>query len=174
MAKNRLTELNEILFNQLHSLIEKGDKEIEKSRAVAGLAKEIVNSHKLVLDASKFAVNHGFIISNTGQQSTILDQFGIYKNHSSLAESTKPIIKEPEQSNTFGYKNTWVPSQKVKYILASGGLGLLAIRNNIEMLDSTWSMSDIELEILLEEMIDNGEVKKEIKKDRSFYSLAFL
>lgn len=174
MSKNNLTELNTILFTQLNALVKNGDKEIEKSRAVAGLAKEIVNSHKLVLDASRFAVQNGFMVSNTGKQPTVLDQFGIYKEPFDADSFAKNTLKESETMNTHGYKNTWLPSQKVKYILASGGLGLLGIKANIEVIDSTWSKTDTELESLLDEMIDNGEVKKELKKDRPFYSLAFL
>lgn len=55
--KNKLTDLNNHLFAQLERLneedieAEKLQSEIERSKAVAAIAREIINNGKLVLDA---------------------------------------------------------------------------------------------------------------------------
>lgn len=55
--KTKLTDLNEHLFGQLERLNDttiKGDSlvaEIERSRAITGISKEIISTHRLVLDA---------------------------------------------------------------------------------------------------------------------------
>ena len=59
MAKNKLMDLNDALFAQLERLGDEdmsGDammQEIERSKAVASIAKEIVNTGKLALDAQR-------------------------------------------------------------------------------------------------------------------------
>jgi len=59
--KNKLIDLNNHLFAQLERLNDedvKGDKlqeEIGRSKAVSGIAKDIVSNAKLVLDARKAA-----------------------------------------------------------------------------------------------------------------------
>ena len=59
--KNKLTDLNNHLFAQLERLNDediKGEdlqQEIERSKAVSGIAKDIVGGAKLVLEAKKAA-----------------------------------------------------------------------------------------------------------------------
>ena len=59
--KNKLTDLNDHLFAQLERLSDedlKGEElqtEIERSKAVSSVAKDIVSNAKLVLDAQKTA-----------------------------------------------------------------------------------------------------------------------
>jgi len=59
MAKNKLSDLNDHLFaamERLNSEDVNGDalkEEIERSRAMAGVAREIVNAGKLALDAQR-------------------------------------------------------------------------------------------------------------------------
>lgn len=56
-TKNKLTDLNDHLFEQLERLNDndlKGDKlvaEIDRSKAMAGIASQIIGNAKLVLDA---------------------------------------------------------------------------------------------------------------------------
>ena len=56
-TKNKLTDLNDHLFMQLERLNDeslKGDKlvaEIDRSKAMAGIASQIIGNAKLVLDA---------------------------------------------------------------------------------------------------------------------------
>lgn len=64
--KNKLIDLNNHLFAQLERLSEEelsGDKlqeEIERSRAVAGIASKIVDNARLAISAHK-AINDGLI-----------------------------------------------------------------------------------------------------------------
>lgn len=63
--KNKLSDLNNHLFAQLERLNDeslKGDdleREIERSRAVTGVSKEIVANARLVLDADKHKREYG-------------------------------------------------------------------------------------------------------------------
>ncbi|AOY88614.1 hypothetical protein BKP64_10790 [Marinobacter salinus] len=57
--KNKLTDLNDHLFMQLERLNDeslKGEElqeEIERSKAITGVSKEVVSNARLVLDAEK-------------------------------------------------------------------------------------------------------------------------
>lgn len=61
MAKNKLTDLNNHLFQQLERLNdetlskEEIKLEIQKAKAISGIAKEIIENAKVTLEASKFA-----------------------------------------------------------------------------------------------------------------------
>lgn len=60
MASNNLSDLNDMLFNQLVRLDkddisdEKLNKEIDRSKAMNGIAHTIVDNARVVLDAEKF------------------------------------------------------------------------------------------------------------------------
>ena len=62
--KNTLGDLNNYLFMQLERLNDediKGDKlteEIERSKAIASIAKEIILNAKIVLDAQKYSTEY--------------------------------------------------------------------------------------------------------------------
>ena len=62
--KNTLGDLNNHLFMQLERLNDediKGDKlteEIERSKAIASIAKEIILNAKIVLDAQKYSTEY--------------------------------------------------------------------------------------------------------------------
>ena len=62
--KNKLVDLNNYLFAQIERLSDesvKGAKlteEIERSKAVSSIAKNIIDNGKLVLDAKRFSVEH--------------------------------------------------------------------------------------------------------------------
>lgn len=64
--KNKLTDLNDHLFAQLErlgdeALTEEGlTKEVERSKAISAVAKDIVGNAKLVLDVEKFKVDNNF------------------------------------------------------------------------------------------------------------------
>lgn len=64
MAKNRLTDLNDHLFTQLERLNDeelKGENlaaEIERTRAITAVSKEIVANGRLVMEASKLAADN--------------------------------------------------------------------------------------------------------------------
>ena len=61
--KNKLTDLNDYLFLQLERLDDedcKGEalaEEMERAKAVTGVAREIISNGKLVLDAHKAAAD---------------------------------------------------------------------------------------------------------------------
>lgn len=63
MAKNKLSDLNNHLFAQLERLgdeeISKEDlkKEIERSKAISMVARDIVSNANLTLEATKFKIN---------------------------------------------------------------------------------------------------------------------
>ncbi len=63
--KNKLTDLNNHLFAQLERLGDenlKGEKlqeEIDRSKAVTGVSKEVVSNARLVLDAEKHKAEYG-------------------------------------------------------------------------------------------------------------------
>lgn len=63
--KNKLTDLNNHLFAQLERLNDEGLKgeelqeEIERSKAVTGVSKEVVSNARLVLDAEKHKREYG-------------------------------------------------------------------------------------------------------------------
>lgn len=63
--KNKLTDLNDILFEQLERLNdeeltpEKLEAEIERSRALTGVADKIIDNATLQLEAANFMVAHG-------------------------------------------------------------------------------------------------------------------
>lgn len=63
--KNKLIDLNNHLFAQLERLNDeslKGDdlqEEIERSKAVTGVSKEVVSNARLVLDAEKHKREYG-------------------------------------------------------------------------------------------------------------------
>ncbi|HET8799662.1 MAG TPA: hypothetical protein VFN01_00625 [Marinobacter sp.] len=63
--KNKLTDLNNHLFAQLERLNDEGlsgealQEEIERSKAVTGVSKEVVSNARLVLDAEKHKREYG-------------------------------------------------------------------------------------------------------------------
>lgn len=63
--KNKLSDLNDHLFAQLERLNDedlKGEKleeEIERSKAITGVSKEVVANARLVLDAQKHKAEFG-------------------------------------------------------------------------------------------------------------------
>tara|TARA_R110002020_G_scaffold318905_10_gene534574 strand:- start:4897 stop:5145 length:249 start_codon:yes stop_codon:yes gene_type:complete len=63
MAKNKLSDLNDHLFAQLERLndetikYEEMEMEIKKAKAVAGIAKEIVNTSKIALQACQMVAD---------------------------------------------------------------------------------------------------------------------
>lgn len=63
--KNKLTDLNNHLFAQLERLNDEslsGDQlqdEIERSKAITGVSKEVVSNARLVLDAEKHKREYG-------------------------------------------------------------------------------------------------------------------
>lgn len=63
--KNKLTDLNDHLFAQLERLNDEqltGDQlrdEIERSKAVTGVAREIVSNARTVLDAEELRLEYG-------------------------------------------------------------------------------------------------------------------
>jgi hypothetical protein len=64
-VKNKLTDLNNHLFAQVERLSDEGLKgkelaeEIERGKAISGVAKDIIANAALVLDAQKVALEHG-------------------------------------------------------------------------------------------------------------------
>lgn len=70
--KNKLSDLNNHLFAALERLNDEdktGDElqeEIQRSRAIAGVAKEVVANATLVLEGAKFAREHGSAPSMLG------------------------------------------------------------------------------------------------------------
>lgn len=75
MAKNRLTDLNDILFDQLNKLQnDEGDfaTEIERANATAKIADQIVKTHKVVLDAARLSAH-----LTTQERKSLPDSFGI-------------------------------------------------------------------------------------------------
>lgn len=65
MARNKITDLNNHLFAQLERLSDedvKGDalqSEIERSKALSGVARDIIATGKLALDAQKYCKEWG-------------------------------------------------------------------------------------------------------------------
>lgn len=63
MASNRLEDLNDMLFNQLVRLDsddisdEEMAKEINRSKAMTGVSRTIIDNARIVLDAAKFMDN---------------------------------------------------------------------------------------------------------------------
>lgn len=63
--KNKLTDLNNHLFAQLERLNDEGlsgealQDEIERSKAITGVSKEVVSNARLVLDADKHKREYG-------------------------------------------------------------------------------------------------------------------
>ncbi|HEA19971.1 hypothetical protein LCGC14_1042720 [marine sediment metagenome] len=63
MAKNKLVDLNNHLFAQLERLSEEDitpeelAKEIERSKAINGVAKNIIDNAKTTLEGAEFAMN---------------------------------------------------------------------------------------------------------------------
>ncbi|MBA7559394.1 hypothetical protein ES708_01008 [subsurface metagenome] len=80
MSKNKLLDLNDHLFAQIERLDddelkdEALDDEISRARAVAGLATQIINNARLVLDASK-AITDGYV--RFGKRDTLLEILNI-------------------------------------------------------------------------------------------------
>lgn len=74
-VKNKLTDLHNLLFEQLERLITTEDddteltREIERSRMVAAMSKQIVENGKLMLDARKHADEMGFGTQRTDMPS---------------------------------------------------------------------------------------------------------
>ena len=64
MVRNKSIDLNNHLFEQLERLNDvelKGDdlkEEIERSKAVAGISKSIIENYKLALEAEKLKANY--------------------------------------------------------------------------------------------------------------------
>ncbi len=63
MARNKLSDLNNHLFAQLERLndedlsAEELDKEVERAKAISGIAKNVIENAKLTLEATKYAYN---------------------------------------------------------------------------------------------------------------------
>lgn len=63
--KNKLSDLNDHPFAQLERLSDedlKGqllEEEIERSKAITGVSKEVISNAKLVLDAERYKREHG-------------------------------------------------------------------------------------------------------------------
>lgn len=66
MAKNRLTDLNNILFEQLEKLRDdeymkvNEEQALKASKAISNIAKDVVASSQLMLDATKHADSYGY------------------------------------------------------------------------------------------------------------------
>lgn len=101
MSSNKLTDLNTILFDQLQrlndSIIEAKSLEIEikRAHAVANVAKQIVSTHRLALDAHKIGSDakpvEGFEMATNG---TISDGMVVKKVEQS---TSKPIHNSPKE-----------------------------------------------------------------------------
>ena len=80
--KNRLIDLNNHLFSQMERLLYEEIKkdalneEIQRARAVTGVANQIINNAKLVLEARK-AISDGYIRS--GKKDSLLEMLGEQK-----------------------------------------------------------------------------------------------
>ena len=67
--KNKLSDMNNILFEQLERLNDENitgedlTAEIERSKALSGIASNIINNAKVQLDAAKVLLTHGGIDS---------------------------------------------------------------------------------------------------------------
>jgi rRNA maturation endonuclease Nob1 len=79
MAKNKITDLNDILFNQLGRLdeeemsAEEVNKEVSRAKAMSQISQQIINSNKLVLEAMKLASTGNYSLDD------IPANFGINK-----------------------------------------------------------------------------------------------
>lgn len=90
MPKNRLLDLNDHLFAQMERLDDEDlkesalDEEIQRARAVAGVANQIINNARLVLEASK-AISDGYIRS--GKRDALLQMLGVQNDQAPQLES---------------------------------------------------------------------------------------
>ncbi|NII81700.1 MULTISPECIES: hypothetical protein [unclassified Pedobacter] len=77
MARNKIADLNDHLFAQLERLNDEDlskedlDKEIDRAKAMSGIANQIINANKLTLEAVKL-VSRGEI-----GKTEIPDNFGV-------------------------------------------------------------------------------------------------
>lgn len=77
MARNKLTDLNNILFAQLERLSDECldqdamKLEVQKAQAMSKVASQIVNNSKLALQAAKMVANGE--ISNTDRPTNLID-----------------------------------------------------------------------------------------------------
>lgn len=77
MARNKIADLNDHLFAQLERLNDEDlnqedlDKEIDRAKAISGIANQIINANKLTLEAVKL-VSRGDI-----GKTEIPDNFGV-------------------------------------------------------------------------------------------------
>ena len=73
MSRNKLTDLNDHLFEQLERLNddelteEQLNKEISRSKAMQDIAKQIIDNSRVQLDATKMMMEYGDINEINGQ-----------------------------------------------------------------------------------------------------------
>lgn len=63
MTKNKLTDLNNHLFEQLERLQDDEldfDKEVERSKSIVSISKSIIDNAKTILDAQKHMDEYGY------------------------------------------------------------------------------------------------------------------
>lgn len=79
MARNKLSDLNDILFAQLDRLNDENIKpedlelEIKRANSISSLSAQVINNAKIVLDAAKLSADTG--------KSYIPEQFGLNQNN---------------------------------------------------------------------------------------------